>query len=181
MDIPEEAKMLFRILATTGFRLEEGASLEWEDIKTHDQHGEPVLHYDLTRPNMKLKTDYAIRKVPIHSKMIPFLDAYRELTGGEGRLFSYKAYEDSKVSKHASKSLLPYVHQVRDYDKYRNQDNVVVHSLRGTFTSIWSQTKNTKTEDRLYIGGWEQVFGQDSSYLHHNNLPYLKKLSLIHI
>ena len=155
MSIPHQEKLTLRILAVTGFRLEEAASLRWEDIKL----GQGVSYFDLTDPTKMLKTDNAHRRLPIHKDLLPYIEEHRELTGGEGNLFVYSHNKDGKVSSHASKKLTIYTRQCRDATK----TTLSVHSIRHTVDTLMLRTGMEDTT-RKYLMGHE-MDSNDKTYL----------------
>jgi integrase len=166
MSIPHQEKLTLRILAVTGFRLEEAASLRWEDIKL----GQGVSYFDLTDPTKMLKTDNSHRRLPIHKDLLPYIEEHRELTGGEGNLFIYSHNKDGKVSSHASKKLTIYTRQCRDATK----TTLSVHSIRHTVDTLMLRTGMEDTT-RKYLMGHE-MDSNDKTYLDlEDALQLLKK------
>ena len=166
MSIPHQEKLTLRILAVTGFRLEEAASLRWEDIKLE----QGVSYFDLTDPTKMLKTDNAHRRLPIHTDLLPYIEEHRELTGGEGNLFVYSHNKDGKVSSHASKKLTIYTRQCRDATK----TTLSVHSIRHTVDTLMLRTGMEDTT-RKYLMGHE-MDSNDKTYLDlEDALQLLKK------
>ena len=155
MSIPHQEKLTLRILAVTGFRLEEAASLRWEDIKL----GQGVSYFDLTDPTKMLKTDNSHRRLPIHKDLLPYIEEHRELTGGEGNLFIYSHNKDGKVSSHASKKLTIYTRQCRDATK----TTLSVHSIRHTVDTLMLRT-GMQDSTRKYLMGHE-MDPNDKTYL----------------
>ena len=161
LDIPEQERMLLQLLACTGCRLNEMASIEWEDIKRDD---DGVWYFDLTRPSLVVKEwkgsiAWSRRGVPIVSALQPLLDAWRVKTGGTGRLFNYRQTSDGTASTSASDSLNPYIHRVRKPD----QDNLVVHSLRGYFITLLVLSDVDDTLRKIIVG--QKPSGEDASYV----------------
>jgi integrase len=166
MSIPHQEKLTLRILAVTGFRLEEAASLRWEDIKL----GQGVSYFDLTDPTKMLKTDNSHRRLPIHKDLLPYIEEHRELTGGEGNLFIYSHNKDGKVSSHASKKLTIYTRQCRDATK----TTLSVHSIRHTVDTLMLRT-GMQDSTRKYLMGHE-MDPNDKTYLDvEDALQLLKK------
>jgi integrase len=155
MSIPHQEKLTLRILAVTGFRLEEAASLRWEDIKL----GQGVSYFDLTDPTKILKTVNSHRRIPIHNDLMPYIEQHRELTGGEGNLFIYSPNKDGKVSSHASKKLTIYTRQCRDATK----TTLSVHSIRHTVDTLMHRT-GMEDSTRKYLMGHE-MDPNDKTYL----------------
>ena len=161
LDIPEQERMLLSLLACTGCRLNEMASIEWEDIKRDD---EGVSYFDLTRESLKVKEwkgsiAWSRRGVPIVRELQPLLDAWRVKTGGTGRLFNYRQTSDGTASTTASDALNPYIHRVRKPD----QDNLVVHSLRGYFITLLVINDVDDTLRKIIVG--QKPEGEDPVYV----------------
>ena len=158
-DIPRQELMLFQILTATGFRLEEGAAIEWADIKTNDNG---VHYFDLHNFNKTLKTEQAPRDVPIHDNLLPLLNAYGEAVGRTGRLFEYKKDKDNKCNRTAVKALTPYL-EVARHENGKEVKHIKTHGLRGTFTSACYKV-GMPDSMRRFLGGWIQQ-GDDTAYL----------------
>ena len=174
LDIPEQEKMLLQLLACTGCRLNEMASIEWEDIK---RDNEGVLHFDLTRPSLVVKEwkgsfAFARRGVPIVAELEPLLDAWRVKTGGTGRLFNYRQTGDGTASKSASDSLNPYIHKVRTPE----QTNLVVHSIRGYFITLLALNNVDDTLRKIIVG--QKADGVDASYVN-TQISQSRRLSVM--
>ena len=168
-DLPKQERLFFQILACTGFRVEEAGALMWSDIVFDAETR--VLHFNLERPNMVLKTAWAKRKVPVPEILKPYLANYlEEAEDKKGRLFNYLIYQDGKCSKHASKIANPYIWKIRK----DGQTKLVCHSFRGTFTTKCGEA-DMNDSGRRYIGGWRQL-GDDASYLKYSNLKYTKSI-----
>ena len=170
LDMPDQYRLIFRILACTGFRLEEAIALQWQDIK---ESPEGIRYFDLHRANMVLKTPESRREIPIHKDLIPYIDEYqrslpKSRTEPENSLFTgFTVGMDSKASKSASKKLMKYTKQVVDKTRLGLQDN---HSLRHSFKTMCKQVPlEIKLEDSMvnYLGGWKGTtqadeYGADS-------------------
>ncbi len=154
MEIPEDLKLLLRILATTGFRLEEASSLEKSDVHYYSN----IFVYDLTRANKILKTEQSARMIPVHRDIERYLKPYIDNLKTE-RLFSnFTADKDGKVSKSASKKLMKYIKQVR----YQPDQMLDVHSFRSTFRSKMNNTAGFTDAMIAYVGGWQMQQEGDS-------------------
>ena len=114
-------RCLLSLLITTGMRLDEGALLDWEDVK-YDK-SQDVLYFD--RVGAKVKNRGSLRKVPVH----PALTWAK--TGRTGAMFpEFPRDRDGKTQGPASKELMRLVRNVTDHDRK------VVHSLRGNFKDM---------------------------------------------
>ena len=158
-NLPADIRMLFRILICTGFRLEEGAALEWKDVKVNKAG---VHYFDLFDLNKKLKTEHAQRRVPIHHQLYPLLQVYGAARGREGPLFNFRADKDGKCAKAATKALDRYIKAARE-DNGTFVKHLKTHGLRGTFTSACYKA-NMNDSMRRFLGGWRQL-GDDTAYL----------------
>jgi integrase len=177
-DIPKQELMLFQLLSVTGFRLEEGAAIEWQDIKTNDNG---VNYFDLHGLNKILKTEQAMRNVPIHQKLLPLLNAYGEAVGRTGRLFEYPKDIDGKCNRTAVKALSPYL-KVARHENGKEVKHIKTHGLRGTFTSACYKV-GMPDSMRRFIGGWKQQ-GEDQAYLEPDldkENEMLQKIDFVHI
>ena len=167
LEMPEQDKMCLRLLLATGFRLEEGASLLWSDIK--DEGG--IQYFDLHRVNMVLKTENAARDVPVHKDLLPYLEAYKGAFTSGNRLFDYpETGKDRKVGAKASKVLLKHIHKIRA----EGQTTIVTHSLRGNFITACSQSGMNDSMRRRMTG--HELVGEDPRYLRFDDsLPSLNE------
>ena len=177
-DIKQQELMLFQLLSATGFRLEEGAAIDWANIKVSD---EGVNYFDLHALNKILKTENAMRNVPIHRQLMQFLNAYGEAVGRDGRLFNYSKDKDGKCVKGATKALDPYL-KVARYENGIKVKHLKTHGLRGTFTSACYKV-GMPDSMRRFIGGWKQR-GEDQAYLEPDldkENEMLQKIDFAHI
>jgi len=159
-DIKQQELMLFQLLSATGFRLEEGAAIEWADIKLSS---EGVNYFDLHALNKVLKTENAMRNVPIHHQLMSLLNAYGGAVGRDGRLFKYrKDKKDGKCAKNATKALTPYL-KVARYENGTKVKHLKTHGLRGTFTSACYKVGMPDSMRRFLIG--QKQKGEDPAYL----------------
>jgi len=159
-DIKQQELMLFQLLSATGFRLEEGAAIEWADIKLSS---EGVNYFDLHALNKVLKTENAMRNVPIHHQLMSLLNAYGGAVGRDGRLFKYrKDKKDGKCVRNATKALTPYL-KVARYENGTKVKHLKTHGLRGTFTSACYKVGMPDSMRRFLIGQKQQ--GEDTAYL----------------
>jgi integrase len=178
-DIKQQELMLFQLLSATGFRLEEGAAIEWADIKLSI---EGVNYFDLHALNKVLKTENAMRNVPIHHQLMSLLNAYGGAVGRDGRLFKYrKDKKDGKCVKNATKALTPYL-KVARYENGTKVKHLKTHGLRGTFTSACYKVGMPDSMRRFLIGQKQQ--GEDTAYLEADldrENEMLQKIDFTHI
>jgi len=169
--IAEEEMMVSRILACTGYRLEEVTQLEYEDLidlkqfSNANQKEETIKVFSFkNRADFTVKEKASVRFCPLHKTLMPYLDkwiANRFKDGTPtGRLFDYRIHHESqKSSDKASKLIGKWVEKVRKFPEQK----LVTHSFRKSFTTFCA-TSGMEDSMRRYIGGWEQL-GQDTNYL----------------
>ena len=121
-----------------------------------------IKFFDLRDLNKKLKTEHAMRKVPMYKELLPLIEAYALAEGREGRLFNYKKDKDGKCNKAVVRQIGPYLKTAR------MEDGVLVkhlktHGLRGNFTSLCANNGMADSM-RRFLGGWRQL-GEDKHYL----------------
>ena len=88
-DWSEEDRLFLSILATTGMRSWEAASLTWEQYSDTEYQG--IRYFDLTKA--KVKTESSARLVPLHPALI------LPPKQSKGRLFSYaKGHENDVIN-----------------------------------------------------------------------------------
>ena len=119
LDMPDRERLAFKLMAITGFRLDEVALLDWDQIT--EVNG--ILCLDLTGIDVTVKTKNARRLLPIPDR---FKDALPER--GEGQLFNYRRDKlDGKAQNHASRECMKFVRLVT------HDERCDLHSLRHTF------------------------------------------------
>ena len=121
--LPDDIRLLWSIMITTGMRLDEVALLSLDNI--NEERG--IRYFDLT--NMKVKNEGSARKVPIPSILIDKIDNWTKDLNTE-RLFSFPLNVDGKAQNAASKKGMRFVRKVTS-DK-----DLVVHSFRHTFKDL---------------------------------------------
>ncbi len=116
-DLPDDVDLLLSILITTGMRIDEAATLTYEDRKVDDG----IPFFDLTVGTKVIKNIGSARQVPIIPKIA------NRIGTGKGRLFPrFKMDADGKAQSAASKACMSHIRNVTE------DSNLVVHSLRGT-------------------------------------------------
>jgi len=119
LEMPNEVRLAFTILLTTGMRLDEMALLTFEDVKEEDG----IRFFDLRGKDKVVKNIGSARKVPLHNCI--------KLQQGKGRMFTrWPVNADGKAQGPASKELMRYIHKIR------TDDRQVTHSLRGTLKDL---------------------------------------------
>ena len=131
LKLPDDIRLLWSIMVTTGMRLDEVALLSLNNLK--EERG--IRYFDLT--NMKVKNEGSARKVPIPNILIKKIDEWTKDLSTE-RLFSYPLNADGKAQNAASKKSMRFVRKVTT-DK-----DLVVHSFRHTFKDLMRNTGISK-------------------------------------
>ncbi|MDU8913365.1 tyrosine-type recombinase/integrase [Aestuariicoccus sp. MJ-SS9] len=135
LEMPDQDRLMFMILITTGMRLDEAALLTWEDVVTDAD----VPHFDLR--DSIVKTGGSERFVPIPDVLLQKLPKK-----GEGRLFSYPLDQDGKAQKKASQALGRHIRKIRDHEKQ------VTHGLRGTLKDLLRDSGVSKEVNDFITG-----------------------------
>ena len=122
-DLPDDIRLLWSILISTGMRLDEAALLKATDIKT--QQG--IRFFDLTEA--VVKNEGSARKVPVPSVIEPMLERWLADLTSE-RLFTFPVNADGKAQNAASKKSMYYIRKVT------NDEGLVTHSFRHSFKDL---------------------------------------------
>lgn len=146
LDLPAQERLLAAILACTGCRLDEAATLEWGQIHAYEQDGQTYTYLDVT--NAVVKNRASKRLIPVIPALKKMLDEFPcGLNKKEPqRLFSYAKDADGKAENKASRALMTYVRKVSKDQNFNN------HSLRHTFNSL-CRLANLDSEMREFIVG----------------------------
>ena len=123
LDLPDEIRLLWSILISTGMRLDEAALLRRTDIKLEQE----VRFFDLTEAIVK--NDGSARKVPVPSVIEPILDRWLTNLTSE-RLFTFPLNADGKAQNAASKKSMYYIRKIT------NDKGLVTHSFRHSFKDL---------------------------------------------
>ena len=163
LDMPDRERLAFKLMAITGFRLDEVALLEWDQIT--EVNG--ILCLDLTGIDVTVKTKNARRLLPIPDR---FKDALSERA--EGQLFNYRRDKlDGKAQNHASRECMKFVRLVT------RDERCDLHSLRHTFKT---KMRNSGIDGELmkFILG-QRVSGEQYGQAHRleNKLEAMNKLA----
>jgi len=121
--LPEDIRMLWSIMITTGMRLDEVALLAKSDIKFEGR----IQYFDLT--DAILKTDGSARKVPVPKIIVRQLSSYLEARNTE-RLFDFPLNADGKAQNAASHKGMRYIREIT------SDPRLVMHSMRHTFKDL---------------------------------------------
>jgi integrase len=123
LDLPDDIRMLWSILITTGMRLDEAALLSKSDIKVE----KGIRHFDLTEA--LVKNAGSARKVPVPNVISDILDDYIKGRAAS-RLFDFPMNADGKAQNAASKKSMRFIRKVT------SDPALVTHSLRHTFKDM---------------------------------------------
>jgi integrase len=119
-----------RVMLATGLRLEEAAKLRPCDIQQTDG----VWFLDINEEAGRLKTAQSVRTLPIHSKLLPLLQAHAALVerkaGAKGNLWGLELDATGRWSEALSKRLNKRLRAAGVTDK-----RVVMESARNRFAS----------------------------------------------
>ena len=130
-DLPQDIRMLWSILITTGMRLDEAALLTKLDIKLE----KGIQYFDLTEAIVKNKG--SARKVPVPDVIKERLNTHLSEVKNE-RLFNFPVNADGKAQNAASKKGMRYIRKIT------NDPALVVHSMRHSFKDISRNAKIPK-------------------------------------
>jgi len=123
LELPEDIRLLWSVMVSTGMRLDEVALLNVDNIK--EERG--IRYFDLT--GMKVKNEGSSRKVPIPEILIKKVDEW-SMNLERNRLFAFPLNADGKAQNAASKRSMHYIRKVtKDKD-------LVAHSFRHTFKDL---------------------------------------------
>ena len=123
LELPDDIRMLWVILITTGMRLDEAALLSQSDIKVE----KGIRYFDLTEA--LVKNAGSARKVPIPDVVIEPLDKYVKCRTSQ-RLFDFPLNADGKAQNAASKKSMRFIRKVT------LDHALVTHSLRHSFKDM---------------------------------------------
>ena len=142
-NLPENIRLLFAILISTGMRLDEATLLRWEDIN----FDMGIWYFDLTDESKVLKNVGSARKVPIIEPVKNHLALVDSPHNRSGRLFpEFKTNADGKAQGPASKALMPWIRNITPNELHVN------HSLRGDFKDL-CRDKQVPKEQHDFITG----------------------------
>ena len=123
LKLPDDIRMLWSILSTTGMRLDEAALLSKSEIKVE----KGIRHFDLTEA--LVKNAGSARKVPVPNAINDMLDDY--IKGRAAlRLFDFPMNADGKAQNAASKKSMRFIRKVT------SNSALVTHSLRHSFKDM---------------------------------------------
>ena len=131
LKLPDDIRLLWSIMVSTGMRLDEVALLNISDIK--EERG--IRYFDLT--GMKVKNKGSSRKVPIPDILKGTIDEWIK-TLETDRLFSFPIDADGKAQNAASKKGMRFIRSVT------LDEDLVAHSFRHTFKDLCRDANITK-------------------------------------
>lgn len=142
-NLPDNIRLLFSILISTGMRLDEATLLSWDDIKLDMG----IWYLDLTGENKALKNIGSARKVPVIEPVRNLLGLTDSAHQNTGRLFpEFKTNLDGKAQGPASKALMPWIRNISSNELHVN------HSLRGDFKDLCRNKKVPKEQHDFITG-----------------------------
>lgn len=109
-----------------GLRLEEAAALRAKDIRQQDG----IWVFDINTSAGQVKTDNAVRAVPIHSAILEYVRNVRAKVKPEDNLWGLKRDPRGRMSHYVSKAMNRRLHRVCP-----DAERLVVYSLRHTFAT----------------------------------------------
>ena len=121
--LPNDVRMHFSLMITTGMRLDEAGLMTKSNIKIDNG----IQYFDLTEAIIKNKG--AARKVPVPDVIKEQLNAYLSAIKVD-RLFDYPINSDGKSQNAGSKKCMRYVRKIT------SDPAIVVHGLRHTFKDL---------------------------------------------
>lgn len=131
LELPDDIRLLWSIMVSTGMRLDEVAILNIGDIK--EERG--IRYFDLT--GMKVKNEGSARKVPIPDIIVGSIDEWIKTLNSE-RLFSFPIDADGKAQNAASKKSMRFIRSIT------LDEDLVAHSFRHTFKDLCRDADITK-------------------------------------
>ena len=123
LKMPDDIRMLWAILITTGMRLDEAALLSKSDINVE----KGIRHFDLTQA--LVKNAGSARKVPVPNVISDLVDGYISARASL-RLFDFPLNADGKAQNAASKKSMRFIRKVT------SDPALVTHSLRHSFKDM---------------------------------------------
>lgn len=179
LNMPDEDRLCFALLFVTGARLEEIASVRWDQIKEDIVADERVVWLETF--DAIVKNDASRRAIPLHPSVVSLLPerGFSWNKKDNGRLFSYPVTgADGKVSNKASQALMRHLKKIKADS---SDTRLVVHSFRHTFNTM-CRNAGIDWELREFIVGRSAGGGVSASYgtSHsvYNQMQAIKKLDV---
>lgn len=130
LDMPEQDKLLLAILACTGARLDEIATIEWSQVRSEVFDGKTINWLDVTES--VVKNDASKRLIPIVPLLAKRIEKFlTQIEAKESnRLFTYLKDKDGKAENKASRALMAHCRKIS------SDSTFAVHGLRHTFNTL---------------------------------------------
>lgn len=130
LNMPKQDKLLLAILACTGARLDEIATIKCHQIRSEVVEGETINWLDITES--VVKNEVSRRLIPIVPQLAKHIESFviENNLSESNRLFTYPKDKDGKAQNKASRALMAHCRKISK-DK-----NLRVHGLRHTFNSL---------------------------------------------
>ena len=172
LDMPKQDKLLLAILACTGARLDEIATIEWSQVHSAVLDGKTINWLDVTESVVKNESSKRlIPIVPLLAKRIEKFSSQIQATESN-RLFTYPKDKDGKAENKASRALMAHCRKIS------SDSTFAVHGLRHTFNTL-CRNASIDWELREFIVG-RSGQGQGAKYGEAAHVAtYLKELAKI--
>ena len=172
LDMPKQDKLLLAILACTGARLDEIATLEWSQVHSAVLDGKTINWLDIKESVVKNDSSKRlIPIVPLLAKRIEKFSSQIQATESN-RLFTYLKDKDGKAENKASRALMAHCRKIS------SDSTFAVHGLRHTFNTL-CRNASIDWELREFIVG-RSGQGQGAKYGEAAHVAtYLKELAKI--
>ena len=154
--MPKQDKLLLAILACTGARLDEVATLESHQVRSAVVEGKTINWIDVT--GSVVKNEVSRRLIPIVPQLAKHIDSFvSELHLNEpGRLFTYPKDNDGKAENKASRALMGHCRKIS------RDSTFAVHGLRHTFNTLCRKASIDWEQREFIVGRSGQ--GQGAKY-----------------
>ena len=162
LELPNDIRLLWSIMVSTGMRLDEVALLSVNNIKEERD----IKYFDLT--GMKVKNKGSARKVPIPNILTEKVDEWINDLEDE-RLFTFPLNADGKAQNAASKKSMYYIRRVT------TDEGLVAHSFRHTFKDLARDARISKDLHDFITG---HSGGDSSSYYGEGHSLEIRKEAL---
>ena len=172
LDMPKQDKLLLAILACTGARLDEIATIEWSQVHSAVLDGKTINWLDVTESVVKNDSSKRlIPIVPLLAKRIEKFSSQIQATESN-RLFTYLKDKDGKAENKASRALMAHCRKIS------SDSTFAVRGLRHTFNTL-CRNASIDWELREFIVG-RSGQGQGAKYGEAAHVAtYLKELAKI--
>lgn len=158
--LPDRIRTIWLILACTGMRVDEVATLRCDQVK----HLDGIWYFDLRHAQVKNKS--SMRRVPICDALFPLVHQLLKDRKGQERLFDYELNADGKTRASTQMNYWFKKAGVENLSEISN-GHFVTHSLRGTFKDKLRDadvlTEINKSIHGHGLGGMEDIYGHGFS------------------